>query len=129
MPRCCVISKLGPPARVDKQPRNRSACLFISTQVMKALATSHAVYCGSGHGRPSHLMPAEQRRPPPPSGSTDRRMTRLKCVFGISVEILVMLVRCWLTNPHMPELARTAARVPGEGYAFYGYDGRRACRG
>ncbi|WP_427144809.1 CopG family transcriptional regulator [Rhizobium pisi] len=62
----------------------------------------------------------------------DRRMTRMERDLGISVEMLAVFVRFWLTtNPPLPEPAQTAARAQaGERYdAFVAALGRRLAKG
>ncbi|MFT8988711.1 MAG: ribbon-helix-helix protein, CopG family [Gluconobacter albidus] len=62
----------------------------------------------------------------------DRRMTRMERDLGISVEMLAVFVRFWLTtNPPLPEPAQVAARAQaGERYdAFVAALGRRLAKG
>jgi predicted transcriptional regulator len=62
----------------------------------------------------------------------DRRMTRMERDTGISVEMLAVFVRFWLSsNPPLPEPAQTAARAQaGERYdAFVAALGRRLAKG
>lgn len=62
----------------------------------------------------------------------DRRMTRIERDLGISVEMLAVFVRYWLTtNPPLPEPAQAAARAQaGERYdAFVAALGRRLAKG
>lgn len=62
----------------------------------------------------------------------DRRMTRMERDLGISVEMLAVFVRFWLTtNPPLPEPAQAAARAQaGERYdAFVAALGRRLANG
>ena len=62
----------------------------------------------------------------------DRRMTRMERDLGISVEMLAVFVRHWLTtNPPLPEPAQAAARAQaGERYdAFVAALGRRLAKG
>jgi len=62
----------------------------------------------------------------------DRRMTRMERDLGISVEMLAVFVRFWLTtNPPLPEPAQAAARAQaGERYdAFVAALGRRLAKG
>ncbi|MUZ65663.1 ribbon-helix-helix protein, CopG family [Agrobacterium vitis] len=62
----------------------------------------------------------------------DRRMTRMERDVGISVEMLAVFVRFWLTsNPPLPEPAQAAARAQaGERYdAFVAALGRRLAKG
>ena len=62
----------------------------------------------------------------------DRRMTRMERDLGISVEMLAVFVRHWLTtNPPLPESAQAAARAKaGERYdAFVAALGRRLAKG
>lgn len=62
----------------------------------------------------------------------DRRMTRVERDLGISVEMLAVFVRFWLTtNPPLPEPAQAAARAQaGERYdAFVAALGRRLAKG
>jgi hypothetical protein len=62
----------------------------------------------------------------------DRRMTRMERDLGISVEMLAVFVRNWLTmNPPLPEPAQAAARAQaGERYdAFVAALGRRLAKG
>jgi predicted transcriptional regulator len=62
----------------------------------------------------------------------DRRMTRMERDLGISVEMLAVFVRHWLTtNPPLPESAQAAARAQaGERYdAFVAALGRRLAKG
>lgn len=62
----------------------------------------------------------------------DRRMARMERDLGISVEMLAVFVRFWLTtNPPLPEPAQAAARAQaGERYdAFVAALGRRLAKG
>lgn len=62
----------------------------------------------------------------------DRRMTRMERDVGISIEMLAVFVRFWLTtNPPLPEPAQAAARAQaGERYdAFVAALGRRLAKG
>ena len=62
----------------------------------------------------------------------DRRITRIERDLGISVEMLAVFVRFWLTtNPPLPEPAQAAARAQaGERYdAFVAALGRRLAKG
>lgn len=62
----------------------------------------------------------------------DRRMTRMERDLGISVEMMAVFVRFWLTtNPPLPEPAHAAARAQaGERYdAFVAALGRRLAKG
>jgi predicted transcriptional regulator len=62
----------------------------------------------------------------------DRRMTRLERDLGISIEMLAVFVRFWLTtNPPLPEPSQAAARAQaGERYdAFVAALGRRLAKG
>lgn len=62
----------------------------------------------------------------------DRRMTRMERDLGISVEMLAVFVRFWLTtNPPLPEPAQAAARAQAaERYdAFVAALGRRLAKG
>lgn len=62
----------------------------------------------------------------------DRRMTRMERDLGISVEMLAVFVRFWLTtNPPLPEPAQAAARAQaGERYdSFVAALGRRLAKG
>jgi predicted transcriptional regulator len=62
----------------------------------------------------------------------DRRMTRMERDTGISVEMLAVFVRFWLSsNPPLPEPAQAAARAQaGERYdAFVAALGRRLAKG
>ena len=62
----------------------------------------------------------------------DRRMTRMERDLGISIEMLAVFVRFWLTtNPPLPEPSQAAARAQaGERYdAFIAALGRRLAKG
>ncbi len=62
----------------------------------------------------------------------DRRMTRMERDLGISIEMLAVFVRFWLTtNPPLPEPSQAAARAQaGERYdAFVAALGRRLAKG
>ena len=62
----------------------------------------------------------------------DRRMTRMERDLGISIEMLAVFVRFWLTtNPPLPEPAQAAARAQaGERYdSFVAALGRRLAKG
>src|SRR3546814_13951454 len=62
----------------------------------------------------------------------DRRMTRMARDLGISVEMLAVFVRFWLTtNPQLPEPAQAAARAQaGKRHAAFGAAlGRRPTKG
>jgi hypothetical protein len=62
----------------------------------------------------------------------DRRITRMERDLGISIEMLAVFVRFWLTtNPPLPEPSQAAARAQaGERYdAFVAALGRRLAKG
>jgi hypothetical protein len=62
----------------------------------------------------------------------DRRMARMERDLGISIEMLAVFVRFWLTtNPPLPEPSQAAARAQaGERYdAFIAALGRRLANG
>jgi predicted transcriptional regulator len=62
----------------------------------------------------------------------DRRMMRIERDLGISIEMLAVFVRFWLTtNPPLPEPSQAAARAQaGERYdAFVAALGRRLAKG
>ena len=62
----------------------------------------------------------------------DRRMMRMERDLGISIEMLAVFVRFWLTtNPPLPEPSQAAARAQaGERYdAFVAALGRRLAKG
>ena len=62
----------------------------------------------------------------------DRRMTRIERDLSISIEMLAVFVRFWLTtNPPLPEPSQAAARAQaGERYdAFVAALGRRLAKG
>jgi hypothetical protein len=62
----------------------------------------------------------------------DRRMARMERDLGISIEMLAVFVRFWLTtNPPLPEPSQAAARAQaGERYdAFVAALGRRLAKG
>jgi hypothetical protein len=62
----------------------------------------------------------------------DRRITRMERDLGISIEMLAVFVRFWLTtNPPLPEPSQAAARSQaGERYdAFVAALGRRLAKG
>ncbi len=62
----------------------------------------------------------------------DRRMNRIERDLGISIEMLAVFVRFWLTtNPPLPEPSQAAARAQaGERYdAFVAALGRRLAKG
>jgi hypothetical protein len=62
----------------------------------------------------------------------DRRMTRMERDLGISIEMLAVFVRFWLTtNPPLPEPSQAAARAQaGERYdAFVAALGRKLAKG
>lgn len=126
---------------MTKTPKKQRLSVYLDPDVMKALADyaarrdqSRSLVAEAGIA--SFLSPDTAERQE--SATTkrldqlDRRMTRMERDLGISVEMLAVFVRFWLTtNPPLPEPAQAAARAQaGERYdAFVAALGRRLAKG
>jgi len=135
------------PVPVKHFGRQRCAALgpamsvYLEPEVMKALATHAARRDQSGSltaeaAITSFLSPDAAERQEAATtkrlDQLDRRMTRTERDLGISVEMLAVFVRFWLTtNPPLREPAEAAARArTGERYdAFVAALGRRLAKG
>lgn len=115
--------------------------VYLEPEVMKALA-AHAARRDQSRSLiaeaaiASFLSPdAAERQEAATTKRLDqlgRRMTRMERDVGISIEMLAVFVRFWLTtNPPLPEPAQAAARAQaGERYdAFVAALGRRLAKG
>lgn len=124
-----------------KMPKKQRLSVYLDPDIMKALAAyaarrdqSRSLVAEAAIA--SFLSPdAAERQEAATSkrlDQLDRRMTRMERDLGISVEMLAVFVRFWLTtNPPLPEPAQAAARAQaGERYdAFVAALGRRLAKG
>lgn len=122
-------------------PKKQRLSVYLAPDVMKALADyaarrdqSRSLVAEAGIA--SFLSPDAAERQEAATtkrlDQLDRRMTRMERDLGISVEMLAVFVRFWLTiNPPLPEPAQAAARAQaGERYdAFVAALGRRLAKG
>lgn len=126
---------------MSKPPKKQRLSVYLEPDVMKALAT-HAARRDQSRSLiaeaaiASFLSPDAAERQEAATtkrlDQLDRRMTRMERDLGISVEMLAVFVRFWLTtNPPLPEPAQAAARAQaGERYdAFVAALGRRLAKG
>ena len=124
-----------------KIPKKQRLSVYLDPDIMKALAVyaarrdqSRSLVAEAAIA--SFLSPDAAERQEAATtkrlDQLDRRMTRMERDLGISVEMLAVFVRHWLTtNPPLPESAQAAARAKaGERYdAFVGALGRRLAKG
>ena len=124
-----------------KVPKKRRLSVYLDPDTMKALAAyaarrdqSRSLVAEAAIA--SFLSPDTAERQEAATAKRldqlDRRMTRMERDLGISVEMLAVFVRFWLTtNPPLPEPAQAAARAQaGERYdAFVAALGRRLAKG
>lgn len=126
---------------MSKPPKKQRLSVYLEPEVMKALA-AHAARRDQSRSLiaeaaiASFLSPDAAERQEAATtkrlDQLDRRMTRMERDLGISVEMLAVFVRFWLTtNPPLPEPAQAAARAQaGERYdAFVAALGRRLAKG
>ncbi|MCW2359856.1 MULTISPECIES: ribbon-helix-helix domain-containing protein [Bradyrhizobium] len=126
---------------MSKPPKKQRLSVYLEPDVMKALA-AHAARRDQSRSLiaeaaiASFLSPDAAERQEAVTtkrlDQLDRRMTRMERDVGISVEMLAVFVRFWLTtNPPLPEPAQAAARAQaGERYdAFVAALGRRLAKG
>ncbi|RWX12862.1 CopG family transcriptional regulator [Rhizobium leguminosarum] len=126
---------------MSKPPKKQRLSVYLEPDVMKALA-AHAARRNQSRSLiaeaaiASFLSPDAAERQEAATtkrlDQLDRRMTRMERDLGISVEMLAVFVRFWLTtNPPLPEPAQAAARAQaGERYdAFVAALGRRLAKG
>lgn len=124
-----------------KIPKKQRLSVYLDPDIMKALA-AHAARRDQSKSLvaeaaiASFLSPDAAERQEAATtkrlDQLDRRMTRMERDLGISVEMLAVFVRFWLTtNPPLPEPAQAAARAQaGERYdAFVAALGRRLAKG
>jgi predicted transcriptional regulator len=124
-----------------KPQKKQRLSVYLEPEVMKALA-AHAARRDQSRSLiaeaaiASFLSPDAAERQEAATtkrlDQLDRRMTRMERDLGISVEMLAVFVRFWLTtNPPLPEPAQAAARAQaGERYdAFVTALGRRLAKG
>ncbi|TQX90273.1 CopG family transcriptional regulator [Rhizobium sp. rho-13.1] len=124
-----------------KIPKKQRLSVYLDPDIMKALA-AHAARRDQSRSLvaeaaiASFLSPDAAERQEAATtkrlDQLDRRMTRMERDLGISVEMLAVFVRFWLTtNPPLPEPAQAAARAQaGERYdAFVAALGRRLAKG
>ncbi|TPL35550.1 CopG family transcriptional regulator [Mesorhizobium sp. B2-4-8] len=126
---------------MTKIPKKQRLSVYLDPDVMKALADyaarrnqSRSLVAEAGIA--SFLSPDAAERQEAATtkrlDQLDRRMTRMERDLGISVEMLAVFVRFWLTtNPPLPEPAQAAARAQaGERYdSFVAALGRRLAKG
>ena len=126
---------------MTKPSKKRRLSVYLDPDVMKALAgyaarrdQSRSLIAEAAIA--SFLSPDAAERQEAATtkrlDQVDRRMTRMERDLGISVEMLAVFVRFWLTtNPQLPEPAQAAARAQaGERYdAFVAALGRRLAKG
>ena len=124
-----------------KIPKKQRLSVYLDPDIMKALAVyaarrdqSRSLVAEAAIA--SFLSPDAAERQEAATtkrlDQLDRRMTRMERDLGISVEMLAVFVRRWLTtNPPLPESAQAAARAKaGERYdAFVAALGRRLAKG
>lgn len=126
---------------MTKPSKKQRLSVYLEPEVMKALA-AHAARRDQSRSLiaeaaiASFLSPDAAERQEAATtkrlDQLDRRMTRMERDVGISVEMLAVFVRFWLTtNPPLPEPAQAAARAQaGERYdAFVAALGRRLAKG
>jgi len=126
---------------MSKPPKKQRLSVYLEPDVMRALA-AHAARRDQSRSLiaeaaiASFLSPDAAERQEAATtkrlDQLDRRMTRMERDLGISVEMLAVFVRFWLTtNPPLPEPAQAAARAQaGERYdAFVAALGRRLAKG
>jgi hypothetical protein len=126
---------------MTKPSKKQRLSVYLEPEVMKALA-AHAARRDQSRSLiaeaaiASFLSPDAAERQEAVTtkrlDQLDRRMTRMERDVGISVEMLAVFVRFWLTtNPPLPEPAQAAARAQaGERYdAFVAALGRRLAKG
>lgn len=124
-----------------KHSKKQRLSVYLEPEVMKALA-AHAARRDQSRSLiaeaaiASFLSPDAAERQEATTtkrlDQLDRRMMRMERDVGISVEVLAVFVRFWLTtNPPLPEPAQAAARAQaGERYdAFVAALGRRLAKG
>ena len=124
-----------------KIPKKQRLSVYLDPDIMKALA-AHAARRDQSKSLvaeaaiASFLSPDAAERQEAATtkrlDQLDRRMTRMERDLGISVEMLAVFVRFWLTtNPPLPEPAQAAARAQaGERYdAFVAALGRQLAKG
>lgn len=124
-----------------KSQKKQRLSVYVEPAVMKALAEyaarrDHSRSLVAEAAIASFLSPDAAERQEAAIAKrldqADRRMVRLERDLGISVEMLAVFIRFWLTtNPPLPEAAMAAARVQaGERYdAFVAAVGRRLAKG
>ncbi|GGC94312.1 CopG family transcriptional regulator [Chelatococcus reniformis] len=124
-----------------KPPKKRRLSVYLEPDIMKALADyaarrEHSRSLVAEAAIASFLSPdAAERQEAATSkrlDQVDRHMTRLERDLGISIEMMAVFVRFWLTtNPPLPEPAQAAARAQaGARYeAFVAALGRRLAKG
>ncbi|MBB4630726.1 hypothetical protein GGQ98_000329 [Sphingosinicella soli] len=126
---------------IMKIPKKQRLSVYLDPDIMKALAAyaarrdqSRSLIAEAAIA--SFLSPDAAERQEAATtkrlDQLDRRMTRMERDLGISVEMLAVFVRFWLTtNPPLPEPAQAAARAQaGERYdAFVAALGRRLAKG
>lgn len=124
-----------------KTPKKQRLSVYLDPDIMKALAAYSARRDQSRSliaeaAIASFLSPDAAERQEAATtkrlDQLDRRTTRMERDLGISVEMLAVFVRFWLTiNPPLPEPAQAAARAQaGERYdAFVAALGRRLAKG
>ena len=124
-----------------KTPKKQRLSVYLDADIMKALAAYAARRDQSKSlvaeaAIASFLSPDAAERQEAATtkrlDQLDRRMTRMERDLGISVEMLAVFVRFWLTtDPPLPEPAQAAARAQaGERYdAFVAALGRRLAKG
>lgn len=124
-----------------KAPKKQRLSVYLDPDVMKALAAyaarrDQSLSLIAEAGIASFLSPDAAERQEAATtkrlDQLDRRLTRMERDLGISVEMLAVFVRFWLTTtPALPEPAAQAARAKSsERYeAFVAALGRRLAKG
>jgi predicted transcriptional regulator len=124
-----------------KPSKKRRLSVYVEPAILKSLAEyaarrDHSLSLVAEAAIASFLSPDAAERQEAATtkrlDQIDRRMTRIERDLGISIEMLAVFVRFWLTtNPPLPEPSQAAARAQaGERYdAFVAALGRRLAKG
>ena len=124
-----------------KPSKKRRLSVYVEPAILKTLADyaarrDHSLSLVAEAAIASFLSPDAAERQEAATtkrlDQIDRRMTRMERDLGISIEMLAVFVRFWLTtNPPLPEPLQAAARAQaGERYdAFVAALGRRLAKG
>jgi hypothetical protein len=124
-----------------KPSKKRRLSVYVEPAILKTLADyaarrDHSLSLVAEAAIASFLSPDAAERQEAATtkrlDQIDRRMARMERDLGISIEMLAVFVRFWLTtNPPLPEPSQAAARAQaGERYdAFVAALGRRLAKG